>query len=87
MNNNVITTSQNIKGDISTCTVNTSEIDSGRSFWIQNQTTIAINNCTGSTTEYQNWSISAEGMGSIIFGGIFLFVLFFGSLAAFGVIE
>lgn len=84
MNRSIITTSQNIKGDISTCTVQSTEVNSGRTTWVQYKTTVMVNNCTGETKEYQNWELSGQAFGLVMVGicAVVLLLTFVASMFA-----
>lgn len=72
---NIIST-PDITGNIGSCTSQSITVESGRTFFILNKSTVVTNSCTGQIEEFKTWEFapSMQMIGAIFF--LFLIFLF-----------
>ncbi len=66
MNNTLIASNQ-VQGNIGSCSISIAEIESGRGIFIRDIKTYSTNSCTGNVESFYTWRLTDFGaLGSII---------------------
>jgi len=74
MNTTNLISTPNIEGNISSCTTNVTQVETGRNLFIADIMTITTNNCTGLTNQYNTWKFTDDFQGlSAFIVGIIMF--------------
>lgn len=65
-----------VKGDISSCSFQVSALTTNRpDIWKYEQTTLAVNNCSGEVIKGTDWGVSEFGMAVLIICGLFIAII------------
>lgn len=76
MENVIVAGASQLSGNLSSCSVTTTSIVSGRpSIWLYDVINMSVNNCTGEVMKYQVWSLSEFSIGLMIVVGVILMVI------------